>query len=311
MLTRRRLGFTLIELLVVIAIIAILIALLVPAVQKVRSAAARTQSLNNVKQIALAVHAYHDVNKKVPPMADVVKPGANYASVYYFILPYIDQGPLYTAGQANGGVWELSPNNVGSKKIPVFMSPRDPSGPIEPWRESNGGNWEACNYAVNHAIFGVPCGSNTISNLTLIRISDGTSNTVGFAEQYAKCGLGEPDTTSAPSPNNYFHKLWAYRAPWRWERGPYFDTRLMSSGMAGTSQADYSACTCIATSTAAVPQNAPTAAACNPYFVQAMDSGGCVVGFMDGTARLVSTSISGTVWVRAIWPSDGLPVGDF
>jgi len=74
-----RRGFTLIELLVVIAIIAILIALLVPAVQKVRSAAARTQSINNVKQIVLAVHSYHDVNKKVPPLADVVKPGANYA----------------------------------------------------------------------------------------------------------------------------------------------------------------------------------------------------------------------------------------
>ena len=116
---------------------------------------------------------------------------------------------------------------------------------------------------------------------------------------------------SLSAPNNYFHKLWAYRTPWRWERGPYFDTRLMSSGMAGTNQADGSACTCIATSTAAVPQNQPTVAACNPYFVQSMDAGGCVVGVMDGTARTVTSSISGTTWVRLLWPNDGLPVGNY
>ncbi|HET6572937.1 MAG TPA: DUF1559 domain-containing protein [Fimbriiglobus sp.] len=310
-LPMRKSGFTLIELLVVIAIIAILIGLLLPAVQKVRAAAARTQSQNNVKQIALSVHNYHDANGTVPPLADRVMPGKNFSSVYFFLLPYVEQSAIYNLGMTNGGAWEKSPNNAGSMRIKTYISPRDPSAPLDVWKEKNGGTWAISNYGANHAIFGVPCGGNTVSKMTLQGIPDGTSNTVGFAEQYGRCGLGEPDSTSGSPPNNYFHKLWAYRVNWRWERGPYFDTRLMSSKMAGTSQGDGSACTVVVNSTAAVPQSAPTVQACNPYFVQAMDAAGCVVGLMDGSVRMVSTSVSGTAWVRAIWPKDGLVNGDW
>jgi prepilin-type N-terminal cleavage/methylation domain-containing protein len=311
---RRRSAFTLIELLVVIAIIAVLIGLLLPAVQKVRAAAARLHSQNNLKQISLSVHNYHDTFGTVPPLAERVQAGKNYASVYFFLLPYIEQTALFDLGMANGGVWEKSPNNVGSKKVKTLISPRDPSNPLEVWRETNGGTWAVGNYAANHAIFGVPCKNNdagSVSKLTLSGITDGTSNTVGFGEQYGKCGTGESDRTSGAPPNNFYHKLWAYRAPWKWERGPYFDTRVMSSGMAGNNQGDNSACTPTATSTAAVPQNMPTVNACNPYFLQAMDAGGCVVGLMDGSVRVVSTNISGNVWVRAIWPRDGFVVGDY
>jgi hypothetical protein len=177
---------------------------------------------------------------------------------------------------------------------------------VDPWRESNGGTWGISNYGANHAVFGVPCGSNTVSKLRLTDITDGTTNTVGFAEQYGRCGLGEGDHTSG---SIYFHKLWAYNVTWDWQRGPYFDTRLMSSGMLGNSQGNNSACTCIATSTAAQPQAQPTVDACNPYFVQAMDSNICEVGMMDGSVRGVSTSVNGTVWVRALWPKDGFPLG--
>jgi prepilin-type N-terminal cleavage/methylation domain-containing protein/prepilin-type processing-associated H-X9-DG protein len=115
---RRRLGFTLIELLVVIAIIAILIGLLVPAVQKVREAAARTQCINNLKQLGLAFQTYHDSYKKLP-----AEGSSTPVSFYVLLLPYIEQAPLYaqiqpliTAGNYAGVQGVCTP-------VPVFLCP--------------------------------------------------------------------------------------------------------------------------------------------------------------------------------------------
>ncbi len=125
MKNRRQAAFTLIELLVVIAIIAVLIALLVPAVQKVRDAAARIQCANNLKQIGLAVNGYHDANNGLPPQATYTIGGSfSGYSVHARILPYIEQGNLHAKVDFNLGY--AAQANVCRTPVPLYRCPSDP-----------------------------------------------------------------------------------------------------------------------------------------------------------------------------------------
>ena len=159
-------GFTLIELLVVIAIIAILIALLVPAVQQVRRAADRTSCANNMKQLGLAFHDYHDAYKKFPPAMWIAKPPANgtndMASVYripefgpnwvVFLLPYIEQDALYQKSQPETYITSNGANTswkvVRGESLPTMLCPSDPFGTASTL-SLNGGPWGRGNYAAN------------------------------------------------------------------------------------------------------------------------------------------------------------------
>jgi type II secretory pathway pseudopilin PulG len=173
----RRIGFTLIGLLVLLALIALLLAVLLPIVVRVRMAAARTQSINNLRQIALAMHNAHDTYRKLPPVVgnfpgqDAGKKG----TVFYYLLPFLEQANLYNLG--NG---DVTKNGVYGTVVPVFLNPRDQTAPpgnrFKDWLASS-------NYAANWLLFGDKDGGTA----SLATIVDGTSNTIAFAERLQIC----------------------------------------------------------------------------------------------------------------------------
>ncbi len=184
MATMRRSGFTLIELLVVIAIIAVLIALLVPAVQKVREAAARTQCLNNLKQMGLGAQNYADVYKR---MVDSGVPGSTQWGGLWEILPYIEQAAL--ANPANVPV--ASP--IAIYQCPARSRPMASStGPSHGTTIPNG---PYSDYQLNAMTFSNPM---TTPRITLVVITNavGTSNLILFGEGNVATDVAQSNTAS-------------------------------------------------------------------------------------------------------------------
>lgn len=194
--TTRR-GFTLIELLVVIAIIAILIGLLLPAVQKVREAASRMQSSNNLKQLGLGMQNFNSTHDCVPPMFGTVPGGGpNLAggSIFYHLLPHVEQDNLHRQG----------PDAARSAPLKLLRAPLDRTHLIEgtfqlppaanpPWANAGNTTWGLSSYSANWQVFGdVP--------VQFSKMQDGLSNTMVFGEKYAV----------AKRPTNPGATLWGY-----------------------------------------------------------------------------------------------------
>jgi prepilin-type N-terminal cleavage/methylation domain-containing protein/prepilin-type processing-associated H-X9-DG protein len=221
LIVRKRRAFTLVELLVVIAIIAILVALLVPAVQKVREAANRTSCQNNLKQIGLAVHGYHDTKKLLPQNHRPPSAAASTVRVRWFtrVLPYLEQSVLYDQYDETTN-WDSTPTStppvasgfagnlyVSQTYLAIAQCPAAPDSTRVDYDPANGG-WASTNpnaiavtdyagvYGV-HPLFwaanGLPAPANPYGAITnsngadarpiaLTDIKDGTSNTILVAE---------------------------------------------------------------------------------------------------------------------------------
>jgi len=195
---RRWRGFTLIELLVVIAIIAFLIGLLLPAVQKVREAAARMTCSNQLKQMGLAVANYEGTYNYIPPGWSS-NSGTQYGSLHFFILPFIEQDNL--AKLCGNNSW-----NQNNTMVKTFHCPSDPTK----WTSYPTGG---VSYAWNVWVFsgGIGWGGDQKPASLSASMPDGTSNTVIFSERYKYCN---------PSWGGHTDPVWAAH-PWSTPNGPW------------------------------------------------------------------------------------------
>jgi prepilin-type N-terminal cleavage/methylation domain-containing protein len=301
-------GFTLIELLVVIAIIAILIGLLLPAVQKVREAAARTQCTNNLKQIGLAILNCSDAHQQVLPPGIGLYPNraalANngYGGLHFHILPYMEQQNLYTAsfvggegrngGQSAYDSWSAN-GHVGALSIKSYFCPSDPT--YQPGSNVWGGN-AITSYGYNGNVFGLSMlgGWGQGSYRYPANIVDGTSNTIFTMDKELKSCGGQTGWAPDSGVNNW--------SDW----GP--SAYSVESGSQPTG-----------------PGIQP------PFYVQpplgcnwggcgnggcgngnvgvSPHTGGIQVGMGDGSVRMVSTAVSSATWWYALTPAGGENLG--
>jgi type II secretory pathway pseudopilin PulG len=170
----QRHAFTLFQLLVVLAIIAILIGLLLPAVQKVREAAARTQSQGNLRQLAIAVHSYADANQVMPPGLD-----DNHFSAAAYLLPYIEQDNLFKQINFKQAMEDKANADARKAVVKIFLSPLDGIMAVDP-------NYGATNYLFNAGANASLTDNNGVfylnSKVRLPDITDGTSQTLMIGE---------------------------------------------------------------------------------------------------------------------------------
>jgi prepilin-type N-terminal cleavage/methylation domain-containing protein len=297
-----RRGFTLIELLVVIAIIAILIGLLLPAVQKVREAAARTQCTNNLKQMALAVHSFHDTNKQLPPALGQFK--NTYGTAHFFILPYVEQTALYAS--ANGDSY-----NVLNVPVTLYTCPADASialGVINSQPQNNGlgTGMGAASYAINFGPVGF--GGKTL----ITGMPSGTSNTVLFGERFAFCAYEAHGNETISAWAEYW--VWSATAGandkvvnFSWDAPTFNHPTGGGTAVLGTTNYAYGV------NNAGYPrisqpvyqaaglglQVGATPTTCDYSTLQSGHTGVVVVALGDGSARSISTSVSLTSWQYA------------
>ena len=286
----KRRGFTLIELLVVIAIIAILIGLLLPAVQKVREAAARAQCSNNLKQLGLGIQNCSDTYAQQLPPTMGYFPGPYNTSIsgttmigqpHAFILPFIEQQNIYTLMQQNGtgGVWNVA--NSMKTGIKTFVCPSDPSISMQ-------ANPLNCSYADNALLFGTSAVTGGTGGTAQFNtgatyaggarfpatITDGTSNTILWIEKLGQCTGGSTQWPATTLSQTNIAAVGAYTYP----PNAYFQIA-----------ANQNTCSSYA--------NASTG-----------HTGVILAGLGDASVKMIAQGMSTTTYGLALIPNDGFPM---
>lgn len=308
-LIERRSAFTLIELLVVIAIIAILIGLLLPAVQKVRAAAARAHCENNLKQIGLALHNYHDTNRAFPANIRPVAASTIRVRWLTFVLPYLEQDPLYQ--RYNQSINWHEPGNlpVTSTPLSIATCPATPlperldGAPDNGWAGIVAVGDYAGIYGIDQRLISLGVGTwgdGLTSRTNRVRIADATdglSNTIHITES-----AGRPDLYRAGrlvAKNAVNGGGWCRPASDFWLSGASADGTLIPGPVAIN-----------ATNGEARGLVYP-----HPYYgtdgtgqTYSFHTGGANTLFGDGSVRFVSQSISITTYAGLVTRAGGEPV---
>ena len=290
-----RTGYTLIELLVVVGIIGIMIGLLTPAVQRLRDSAQRTECANNVRQLGMALQTCNDAQGLLPPMEGPFQQ-ADAGSVFFHLLPFLEQGNLYF-GTGVGDPPRCSPENLADGSlgknvmVKTFLCPSDASYRAR----THEGNWEVTSdggYAGNFQVFGKPHSAGSFANgdwsgdsRIPISFADGTANTIVFADKYSNC--------DGPDPAGTFHQggnRWAGHGGDTWS--PAF--AVPNLGSDSTGQGSYFQ---------ARPD--PYVGGCDPSRASSGHTQGIIVGVGDGSARLLSKDISAVTWWAICTPAGG------
>jgi len=316
-----RRAFTLVELLVVIAIIGILIALLLPAIQAAREAARRAQCSNNLRQLGVAAHHYHDTLKHLPPGIGYYRTPKNgaFGTYSYHLLRFFEEANLYDRSLGSvsfpppdGPITVHYPgiNNVYRQPVPTFLCPSDPS--IEPGGvvTIDGVVWGALSYVPSALVsakndFTVsppltnPQGKARIPN----DFGDGTSHTILHAEKYARCA----NSDMAP-PFRDGGAAWAYSTSplFPWQPAPMIPPgKAFFPAFAIPALVARGAPNAIGPGSIFQVQPSPYEGNCDPTRAATAHPGGMLVGMADGSVRSLSASMSGEVWWAAVTPAGG------